>query len=207
MKVSFPWFSESSESAWARCLTPSAGSDYGVYFLPDIKDEVAVAFEHGELDRPFVLGALWNGRAHPPQSNADRKNSRHVIKTKGRSTITFDDTPSSESVEIATQAGQKVKVSDAAGGSVRVSAGGCEIALEAKTGAVSIKGGAGGVTIQNGTLAAARTSDAVAPSATATAWMTAVSTAVSALPGAQLPPQPATAIGQISGGSGTVKIG
>jgi uncharacterized protein involved in type VI secretion and phage assembly len=189
-------------------VTPSAGPDYGFYFLPDVGDEVAVAFEHGELDRPFVLGSLWNGRAHPPVTNTDRQNRRRVIKTKKRSTITLDDTPDSESVEVTTPGGQTVKVTDASGGSVRVSAGGCEIMLATKTGVVSIKGGgAGGVTIQDGTLAAARRTDVVAPSTEATAWMNAVTTALVNLKQPVVPPVPATAIGQISGGSGKVRIG
>jgi uncharacterized protein involved in type VI secretion and phage assembly len=212
VKVSFPWFSEHSESAWARCVSPSAGADRGIYFLPDVGDEVAVAFEHGELDRPFVLGSLWNGRALPPLANTDRQNKQRQIKTRGKSTITMDDTPSSESIEVKTPKGHIVKLTDAGGGSVQVKAGGCEVTVDAVTGIVSVKGSSG-VTIQNGMLAAARRTDAVAPSAELATWMAGVTASInSPAPPAPVPvpltaPVPTVSIGQISGGSGTVKIG
>ena len=208
VKVAYPWFSENSESAWARCVTPSAGDDRGLYFLPDIGDEVAVVFEHGELDRPFVLGSMWNGRARPPLTNADRKNKQRQIKTKGRSTITLDDTPSSESIEVRTPKGQTVKLSDAGSGSVRVNAGACEVTVDATSGMVTVKGSTG-VTIQNGTLGAARRTDAVAPDAGLAAWMAGVTASVNGATTTVplVAPAPTTSIGTISGGSGTVKIG
>ncbi len=61
VKVRFPYISDTDESYWARVLTPMAGKDRGFYFLPEVDDEVLVAFEQGKLDHPYVLGALWNG--------------------------------------------------------------------------------------------------------------------------------------------------
>ena len=55
VRVRFPWFSDLAESAWARCSTPMAGSSRGMYFLPDIGDEVLVAFEHGNFNKPVVV--------------------------------------------------------------------------------------------------------------------------------------------------------
>ena len=45
IKIEFPWLSDKDESPWARILTPMAGNDRGMYFLPEINDEVLVAFE------------------------------------------------------------------------------------------------------------------------------------------------------------------
>lgn len=77
VKVKFPWVSESDSSltnatdpqdfpsTWARVATLMAGPDRGAFWLPEVGDEVLVAFEHGDLRRPFVIGSLWN-KVDPP---------------------------------------------------------------------------------------------------------------------------------------------
>ena len=60
VKVKFPWLSDADESSWARIAAPMAGKERGLYFLPEVDDEVLVIFEHGDLRFPFVPGALWN---------------------------------------------------------------------------------------------------------------------------------------------------
>jgi uncharacterized protein involved in type VI secretion and phage assembly len=52
--------SGSEESAWARIATFGAGPDRGAFFLPEVNDEVLVAFEHGDIGRPIVIGTLWS---------------------------------------------------------------------------------------------------------------------------------------------------
>src|SRR5205085_12104872 len=66
VKVSFPWYSRPEDSFWARLATPMTGRNYGTYFLPDVKDEVLVAFERGDIRFPYVVGSLWNGTDKPP---------------------------------------------------------------------------------------------------------------------------------------------
>ena len=56
VKVRFPWLSGEDESHWARVAAAMAGNDRGAYFLPEVDDEVLVAFEHGDLR--LVLLAL-----------------------------------------------------------------------------------------------------------------------------------------------------
>lgn len=107
VKVRFPWFSDANESRWARCSTLMAGSGTGTYFLPDINDEVLVSFIDGEFNDPIVIGTLWNGKARPPASNADRKNGVRLIKTKGH-TITLDDTAGAEQIVIRDAGGSSV---------------------------------------------------------------------------------------------------
>ncbi|HEV2755276.1 MAG TPA: VgrG-related protein [Actinomycetota bacterium] len=65
VKVTFPWLSSTNESYWARVTQPWAGKDYGAVFLPEVKDEVLVAFEQGDFARPYVVGALYNGLEKP----------------------------------------------------------------------------------------------------------------------------------------------
>jgi uncharacterized protein involved in type VI secretion and phage assembly len=62
VKVSYPWLADDAESFWARLVAPGAGKDYGIVWVPQVGDEVLVAFEHGDVSRPLVLGGLWNGK-------------------------------------------------------------------------------------------------------------------------------------------------
>jgi uncharacterized protein involved in type VI secretion and phage assembly len=61
VKVSFPWLSEEYESWWARVAQLGAGDQRGAVWLPEVNDEVLVAFEHGDTRRPYVVGSLYNG--------------------------------------------------------------------------------------------------------------------------------------------------
>ena len=66
VRVKFPALGDTVESAWARVASPGAGKDRGMMFLPDVGDEVVVAFEHGDTRRPVVLGALYNAKDSRP---------------------------------------------------------------------------------------------------------------------------------------------
>lgn len=68
IKLEFPWLSDTERSSWAPVAAFLAGKDRGGYFMPEIGDEVLVAFERGDFDHPFIIGFLWNG-ADPPPSN------------------------------------------------------------------------------------------------------------------------------------------
>jgi phage baseplate assembly protein gpV len=66
IKVRFPWLREGKEAeAWARVSLPLGGNATGFWTLPEVDDEVLVSFEHGDFQRPVVLGSLWTG-ADPP---------------------------------------------------------------------------------------------------------------------------------------------
>jgi hypothetical protein len=53
-------------SAWARVATPMAGKLSGMYFIPNLGDEVLVAFEHGDINSPYIIGSLWSLASPPP---------------------------------------------------------------------------------------------------------------------------------------------
>jgi uncharacterized protein involved in type VI secretion and phage assembly len=65
VRVKYPALGDRMEGTWARIATPGAGKDRGMMFLPEVGDEVVVAFEHGDTRRPVVLGALYNGKDTP----------------------------------------------------------------------------------------------------------------------------------------------
>lgn len=106
VKVKFPWLSETEESYWARILTLMAGNDRGIYFLPEVNDEVLVAFEHGDMAFPYILGALWNGQDKPPGKNDDGKNNQRIIKSRSGHTIVLDDTKGEEKILIQDKTGK-----------------------------------------------------------------------------------------------------
>ncbi|WP_405186403.1 VgrG-related protein [Streptomyces anulatus] len=64
VKVRFPWLSDEYASDWAR-TAQSGGTGGGEAFIPEVGDEVLVGFEHGHLDRPYVLAGLYNGQDRP----------------------------------------------------------------------------------------------------------------------------------------------
>jgi uncharacterized protein involved in type VI secretion and phage assembly len=69
VQVALPWSPDSGSeryTAWARLATLMAGNNRGSWWIPDVDDEVLVAFEHGDVRRPYVVGALWNGSDAPP---------------------------------------------------------------------------------------------------------------------------------------------
>jgi len=66
VKVSFPWLDDQYSSDWAPVVQLGAGPDSGTFFLPAVHDEVLVGFEHGRVDRPIVLGGLFNTLDKPP---------------------------------------------------------------------------------------------------------------------------------------------
>jgi uncharacterized protein involved in type VI secretion and phage assembly len=117
IKVRFPWLSDSNETNWIRITTTMAGAGRGAFFLPEVGDEVLVAFEHGDINRPFVIGALWNGVDTPPETNSDGNNNIRKIRSRSGHEIIFDDnnTAMQEKIEIHTNAGHTITLDDSAG--------------------------------------------------------------------------------------------
>jgi uncharacterized protein involved in type VI secretion and phage assembly len=104
IKVKYPGIADDLESHWARLVAPMAGAERGFYFLPEINDEVLIAFEHGDINRPYVVGALWSSKDKPPLPNneavASGKVNKRMIKSRSGHTITIDDTDGKEKISI-----------------------------------------------------------------------------------------------------------
>ncbi|HEX2914634.1 MAG TPA: VgrG-related protein [Chloroflexia bacterium] len=114
VKVKFPWLPQNEgkdiESTWARIVTPMTGNGYGQLFLPEINDEVLVAFENGDIDRPYVLGGLWNGVDAPPKQSTDivagdGKVKERLFKTRSGHIVTFDDSDDAPKITIVDKTG------------------------------------------------------------------------------------------------------
>jgi uncharacterized protein involved in type VI secretion and phage assembly len=105
VRVKFPWLSDDNESWWARIAVPMGGNGRGTYCLPEVDDEVLVAFEHGDVRSPYVVGALWNGKDAPPTTNSDGKNNIRLIHSRSGHLIRLDDTDGNEKIEIIDKTG------------------------------------------------------------------------------------------------------
>ena len=139
VKVKFPWLSDEEESHWARVLTLMAGNDRGIYFLPEVDDEVLVAFEHGMIEFPCVLGSLWNGKDAPPEVNEDGKNNMRSIKSRSGHIIRLNDTDGEEKIEIIDSSGNNSIVISTADNTVTVSAD-ADISIQSGNGKLTLQG-------------------------------------------------------------------
>lgn len=129
VKVRFPWLSDDDESHWARIAVPMAGKERGAYFLPEIEDEVLVAFGHGDPRLPYIVGALWNGKDTPPEENADGENNMRAIHSRSGHVIRFDDSSGDPKIELV----------DCAGNSIVLHAAEDRIVVTAETGTIRLQ--------------------------------------------------------------------
>ena len=100
IKVKFPMLPETPESFWARLSMPMAGKERGWMTIPEVGDEVLVAFVHGDFNHAIVLGSLYNGVDTPPYANEDGENNLRVFQSRSGHRLTFDDTSGSERIEL-----------------------------------------------------------------------------------------------------------
>jgi uncharacterized protein involved in type VI secretion and phage assembly len=119
VKVKFPTLTEEHASNWARVVAIGAGKERGFDCLPEINDEVLVAFEQGDIHRPYIIGAVWNGKDLTPNSVkddvADGKVRLRTFKTRVGHKIQFveeDKGSSKKGACIETAGGHKLIIND-----------------------------------------------------------------------------------------------
>jgi uncharacterized protein involved in type VI secretion and phage assembly len=105
VKLKIPILSEQDTTYWCPIIMLGAGKNRGWFYIPEKDDEVLVMFEHGDVNRPLVVGALWNGKDKPPDKNPGG-NPRRVIKSRLGSKITFDDEKEQLIIEDGVQKGR-----------------------------------------------------------------------------------------------------
>lgn len=133
IQIRLPWAPDAGGSQgyelWARMATLFAGNDRGSWFMPEVDDEVLVAFEMGDPRRPYVLGGLWNGHDSPPQG-ASRQNNIKQIKSRNGVAITIDDSQGQEQLKLETPGGQVITLKDGPGAVTIEDSNGNSILLE-----------------------------------------------------------------------------
>ena len=137
VKVHFPWLDLDHESHWARVAATMAGNGRGGYFLPEVDDEVLMAFEHGSLEHPYVIGALWNGKAKPPENNSDGRNDNRAIWSRSGHVVRLRDNDSDARIEIIDKTTNNKIVITSSDNKITIEAQG-DIEITSHTGKVSI---------------------------------------------------------------------
>lgn len=146
VKVRFPWLDMDNESHWARVASVMAGGGRGAYFLPEAGDEVLVAFEHGCVEYPYVVGALWNGKDSPPESNSDGLNKHRTIHSRSGHIIRLNDKGGSETIEVIDKTGNNKVIIDSTRNTITIESQ-SDINITSKTG--KLKMSAIGVEIES----------------------------------------------------------
>ncbi len=123
VKVKYPTLPDMPESYWARLVMPMAGQDRGWMTIPEVDDEVLVAFVHGDIDHAIVLGSLYNGVDTPPYANEDGENNLRVFQSRSGHRLTFDDTSGAERIELISHNEEIRIIWDSAGKTLSVYAG------------------------------------------------------------------------------------
>jgi uncharacterized protein involved in type VI secretion and phage assembly len=164
--LKLPWLDEDYRTDWVRIATPMTGDGYGQFFMPKEGDEVLVAFDRGNLDFPYVIGYLWNGKHRPPETDVSLRiirtygthtlrfedgddqghNKKVVLKSSGGNTITLDDS-GAEAVTIETPGGQKITLEDG-GSSITITAGDSSVTMNPAS--ITLTGGGRSLTLSGG---------------------------------------------------------
>jgi uncharacterized protein involved in type VI secretion and phage assembly len=144
VKVKYPWMSDDAESNWARLAGPGAGPEAGLSFIPEVGDEVIVAFAHGDFSQPVILGGLWNGQADlPPKTGGAASGEKPLVRSwqsiNGHWIAMHDD--STNMIEVETAGGHKVNLDDANSKISIISSGGLEITMDDSGSKITIESG------------------------------------------------------------------
>lgn len=136
VRVRYPWHDQPTESYWARLAMPMAGADRGMVLIPEVGDEVLLAFDREDLRFPYVLGALWNGKDKPPRHNDDGKNDERILESRKHHYLLFDDGAKGV-VELAHEKGRRVMFDDT--GFVIEDENGNRLKVDSTSGAMTIE--------------------------------------------------------------------
>jgi uncharacterized protein involved in type VI secretion and phage assembly len=149
-------------TVWARLATLNAGSNFGTWFIPDVDDEVLVAFGGGDPAKPFVIGSLWNDDNQPPEEMDDSgRNTKKSITTRNGLSLKMVDQDGQESITVQNRSGQKItlkngpgsiEINDGSGNSIKLEASAITVTSAAKViiNASMVQVSAGHVSVDSG---------------------------------------------------------
>ena len=161
VKLQFPWFDEEMVTEFGRVSQPYAGKGYGAFFVPEVGDEVLVAFIHGDMRLPVVLGGLYNGQDKPPSDRQKNKDQK-MVRTKAGHELLFDDSKQERRIKLTTAGAhvldlddkdRKVFVRTSGGHQVELDDAGAKITVKAAGGqSMVLDGNSGQVTVTGATV-------------------------------------------------------
>jgi len=150
VKVRFPWLDDATVSEWCRVMQAYAGNGFGAIFVPEKGTEVLVAFVHGDMNEPVVIGGLYNGQDKPPAHHDGTNQDVKMIKTKAGHAVRLDDSAQARAIELKTAGGHGVVLDDQNRKITIASAVGHTLVLDDQGGKLELSaaGGAGKLTIE-----------------------------------------------------------
>ncbi|WP_018968299.1 phage baseplate assembly protein V [Hoylesella loescheii] len=116
VQVQMNWQTGNMRTGWIRVMTPDGGgsenvpANRGFVFIPEVGDHVLVGFRHGDPNRPYVMGSLFNGRTGV---GGFAENHLKSIRTRSGHIIELDDDPSSLGITIKDNKGNSVHIDSA----------------------------------------------------------------------------------------------
>lgn len=125
LKLEFPWLEACYRSNWAPIAAPMSGDKRGMFMMPEKDDEVLVAFEHGVMDYPYVIGFLWNGVDHAPEDGTGAGVRR--LRTVSGHIVEFDDRPGKERILIKTKGEHEIELRDSPPASITIKTKGGQV--------------------------------------------------------------------------------
>jgi uncharacterized protein involved in type VI secretion and phage assembly len=148
VKVHFPWLDDQHESDWIRIATTMSGNGRGTFFMPEVNDEVLVAFEHGDARFPYIVGFLWNGKDAAPETDVNKR----TIKSKAGHTVVLDDSNGGEKIVVKSSSGHQIALDDTSGGKTITvqTSGGQAVILDDKDGSIELRGGGRKIALRDG---------------------------------------------------------
>lgn len=162
VKLQLPWIADDFETQWAAVAQIYAGDGFGAYWIPEIEDQVLVAFLAGELRRPIVVGALYSEGETPHAARGGGADPKYFRTRAGHMLMMEDGT--GRKIELVDSTGNNKVLIDSEAGSITVEAqgdvnvkGGANVNVEA-TGNLTLKGAAikieasGAVTVSGATI-------------------------------------------------------
>jgi len=149
VRVALPWLDADHVSGWSRIAYPGGGKDRGIVFLPEVSDEVLVAFHHGDPDKPMILGGLYNGKDKFPDKKSDATTERGVTVERGIFTnkhqLSFSDKTGGEAITLGLRDKSYMITLDKKGTIISIGSDG-KVDIKAKQG-VTITADAGNIVL------------------------------------------------------------
>ncbi|HLH03945.1 MAG TPA: phage baseplate assembly protein V [Bryobacteraceae bacterium] len=147
-RIRFWWQEQGEPMLWARMMTPHSGQSRGFFFQPEVGDEVVVAFEDGDPERPVILGSVWNGFDTGPTEDfwggEYAPNDVKRIVTKSGNRIQMVDKPGKEALSLATPNNLKLsmfeKANETGRSMIQLSNANGDILISAPNGRIHLHG-------------------------------------------------------------------
>jgi len=130
VRVMVPSLHENQNTFWARVANMMSGTEMGSFWLPEVDDEVLIAFANGDDQQPIVIGNLWNGKDKSiqkvkvtpddieyklPNNQQDGKNNYRMWQTRSGHTFVFSDEDGKERISLRSKSMNELVLDDTSG--------------------------------------------------------------------------------------------